>query len=95
MGAALCVCIEKEVLFWVYADRVDHATPVGTSTLYMKEMFLDWTQPTEKEVDMLAMVTGTSSVSNLKKFSSLLGQVLSTKPSSRENLTDSGVDDCE
>lgn len=26
LGAALCVCIEKEVLFWVYADRVDHAT---------------------------------------------------------------------
>lgn len=95
LGAALCVCIEKEVLFWVYADRVDLATPIGTSTLYMKEMFLDWTQPTEKEVDMLVMATGTSSVSNLQKFSSLLEQVLSTKPSSRENLTDSGVDDFE
>lgn len=95
LGAALCVCIEKEVLFWVHTDRVDHATPIGTSTLYMKEMFLDWTQPTEKEVDMLAMAAGTSSVSNLQKFSSLLEQVLSTKPSSRENLTDSGVDDFE
>lgn len=95
LDTALCVCIEKEVLFWVYADRVDHATPIGTSTLYMKEMFLDWTKPTEKEVDMLAMAAGTSSVSNLQKFSSLLEQVLSTKPSSRENLTDSGVDDFE